>query len=1619
MNWTLTYRQFLSIFSLLIGLVSTGLAQTITVSGNISPSTGLCNSGPGATVSLAFSTTGPFGAGNVFTLQRSDQFGSFTSPVAIGTLTSSPTTASNLTVSGTLSSVPYGTGYRFRVISNTPARTSNSTSTDATIGTPLPGGSGSFTACQNSGNTTLTASGSSLEWYNSIGASTPSGTGPSYTVPTSANNTYFVTQTLNGCRSEKRSVVLSLIVPPAAAPTVGGLSAYCPGAGGNLTLSGSGTSFRWVNLSDNSVQNVPTIAAPSQTTSYSVSQFNGTCEGPRATFTATVYPVPGQLTMSSNTGSYAYCSGSTPITLSVTNLGGGNTIRWTLPNASTSTNATQSASLAGTYSVVQQNGNGCISTPTSQVVTVNAQPAAATVANTTPAYCPEGTPGTLSASTNGIGTSLRWYLPGGTTTSSAPTAPNSAAGSPYSYSVSQLSGSGCEGPRTAITVTVYSSPSSAPTINAQPTYCVNTPPAALTASGTGLRWYSTSGTFLANNTLNPPTASSAYDVRQTNANGCFGPALRVNVTVNGQPGNPGTSDVARCQNETPVTLSATGNSLTWYRQGDPAALPGAPTPSTSVPNSSTIYEVTQTDGNGCTSNRSTLRFEVKALPAAPGVGSFSACLNGPAPTLTASGSSLRWYTDADVFISGTPVPPTAATGTTNYKVSQTVNGCEGAKATLPFTVFGLPAQPTVGTFNYCSAQAPGQLTATGSRIRWYNQSGVFLADNTVSAPTVASSYVYQVTQTDSRNCQSPFLNVNVTVRPTPGAPGVTNPIFCQNRTAQALTATGDNLIWFDAAGTQLAGAPTPATNNTGPQTFRVTQTNSQSCTSSQATITVTVNAVPGNPTFTQPREYCAGETATALAANGTALLWYTSATGGTGSSTAIRPDVRANPSGLTSTQTFYVTQTVSSCESERQAITVTTKRKPALPGNVPNTPTFCQNYTPPALTATPENGASLLWVYNGTDNANAPVPPNNVATTYTYQVAQTLNGCRGDNASFTVRVKPTPGQPGITPFSLCQGRGTRALQGVGTELRYYDVNNNFLGTSGPNVPTDNATTIVYKVTQSTDGCEGPRIDYPVTVYPIPAAPTTATDLQYCLDQQDQPRQNIQPLTAQGQNISWFRADGFGIGAPTPQTRILTTETYFTTQTVNGCESPRTTVNIRTVTTTAPVFSTSLITYCRTDQARPLEVTAPTGSTLVWFDPNSFSTVQAPGGVAPTPPTLNATKGGERYQVYAIGTNGCYSARGSIGLVINTNPTLAVLGSTTVNYGQTATLRLRFTSQPPFSFSLSDGGTGGVSGNATDTVANVVVKPLKTSTYQVSSVSNVCGVGLPGNPATAIVNVTIPTIATQALTVSNSICAGGSFVVGYTTTGTFNQGNGFKVQVADTTSKNYIDVSGAATVSQLTALLPSTLRGGAYFVRVLATNPGAEVPGQNSPTILIVKGLPSATLAGTQSIYETYPANLSITLGGDGPWTVGYTTGEGQPISINATTNPYILEVKPAKTTTYQLVSVGNSCATSTTALSGTAVVTVEPLLAVEDPLTGALTLYPIPTQSVLTVAIELPLTAQQPAELTLSDFSGRTVLTRTTQTRQTQLDLTDQPAGLYLLNVQVGERKVARRVMKL
>ncbi|HEY9221392.1 MAG TPA: hypothetical protein VIO43_07430, partial [Lutibacter sp.] len=147
--------------------------------------------------------------------------------------------------------------------------------------------------------------------------------------------------------------------------------------------------------------------------------------------------------------------------------------------------------------------------------------------------------------------------------------------------------------------------------------------------------------------------------------------------------------------------------------------------------------------------------------------------------------------------------------------------------------------------------------------------------------------------------------VQVIIPVTSPPPGTSPVTYCVGDTASALTATGTNLLWYAAAtgGTGSATAPTPNTASAGTTTYYVSQTNANSCESARASIVVTVNALPLAP-GTSPVTYCVGDTASALTATGTNLLWYAAVTGGTGSATAPTPNTAS-----AGTTTYYVSQT--------------------------------------------------------------------------------------------------------------------------------------------------------------------------------------------------------------------------------------------------------------------------------------------------------------------------------------------------------------------------------------------------------------------------------------------------------------------------------------------------------------------------------------------------------------------------------------------------------------------------------------------------------------------------------------------------------------------------------------
>lgn len=199
---------------------------------------------------------------NTFTAQLSDASGSFSSPTTIGTLSSR--------VAGTIPcKLPNGisgNGYRVRIVSTNPVRTSPDNGKNIKISNVIPAG---VTAGSNS----PICDGSNLVFS---GSSTTSGvaykwTGPNSFTSTTQNPTitsagtfaagvYSLTASLNGCEASTNTTVQ--IKPIPATPTASNNGPAC--TGGGITLSGNsttpGVTYSWTGPSNfsSSVQN-PTL----------------------------------------------------------------------------------------------------------------------------------------------------------------------------------------------------------------------------------------------------------------------------------------------------------------------------------------------------------------------------------------------------------------------------------------------------------------------------------------------------------------------------------------------------------------------------------------------------------------------------------------------------------------------------------------------------------------------------------------------------------------------------------------------------------------------------------------------------------------------------------------------------------------------------------------------------------------------------------------------------------------------------------------------------------------------------------------------------------------------------------------------------------------------------------------------------------------------------------------------------------------------------------------------------------------------------------------------------------------------------------------------------------------
>ncbi|MDQ3048650.1 MAG: PKD domain-containing protein, partial [Bacteroidota bacterium] len=662
-----------------------------------------------SSVSVPFTSTGTFTAGNIYTAQLSDALGSFATPTAIGTLAS---TLNSGTIAATIPcATPSGTAYRIRVVSSAPVTTGTDNGVNIIINAPINVTVNDPTICAGQA-ASLTANGGTTYTWSAGATSTGVNTATASPVTTT---TFTVTGTTGGCTDTAHATVTVTPLPNVTVtdPTI------CSGQTATMTASGA-TSYTWSAGATPSGATTAT-ASPAITTTYTVTGTTGSCSD-TAHSTVTVVTA-----LNVTVNDPTICTGGTATLVA----SGATSYTWSAGATSTGVNTADASPLVTTTYTVTGTSGTCTDTAHATVTVV---PTLNVTVND-PTIC-SGQTASLTAN----GASTYTWSAGATSTGV-----NTADASPITTTTYTVTGSSGTCSDTAhATVTVTTTPTVSVT-NA--TICFGQT-ATLTASGATSYTWSPGATPTGVNTADvSPTTSSAFVVTGTTGS-CSDTATSF-VTVNPAP-SVTVNSPSICEGQTANLVAGGATTYTWSAG---ATSTGTNTADAS-PITTTSYTVTGTTGT-CT-DTAVATVTVTPVPVVT-VNSPTIC-EGQTATLTAGGAtSYTW--SAGATSSGTNTATAAPTTTTTYTVTGTTSGCSDT-ATSTVTVNPLPVV-TVNSVTICDGQT-ATLTASGATTYTWSAGATSGGGSSATAsPATTTSY----TVTGTTNGCSDDAVATVTVDP--------------------------------------------------------------------------------------------------------------------------------------------------------------------------------------------------------------------------------------------------------------------------------------------------------------------------------------------------------------------------------------------------------------------------------------------------------------------------------------------------------------------------------------------------------------------------------------------------------------------------------------------------------------------------------------------------------------------------------------------------------------------------------------------------------------------------------------------------------------------------------------
>ncbi|MDQ6609253.1 MAG: T9SS type A sorting domain-containing protein [Bacteroidota bacterium] len=493
---------------------------------------------------------------------------------------------------------------------------------------------------------------------------------------------------------------------------------------------------------------------------YATANFFLNCSGRSDTIVVTVKPKPlAHINAINNT---SICSGDS-VTLKADSA---DSYKW----STGATSRSITVKTGGVYTLKVTNSNGC-SDSTAITIVVKVLPPAPIVSGVIN-YC-QNSVATFLTATAMPGNTLLWYTSAtGATGLSTPPIPSTSITGISSYYVSQVTSTGCQGPRAKMDVSVIALPA-APIAGSSFSYCENSPASTLTATalaGHTLFWYTTAaggiGLTAAPTPLTLIAGTTSYYVTQVNSTtGCESARTKIDVIVNPLPPVPAvTSPIQYCLNVVTSPLTATalsGNTLLWYNT-NPGSVGSSipPTPSSAIIGTVSYYVSQKNALTGCEGSRAKIDAVTNPLPIVNTGGDKSICY-GTGINLGASripGNTYFW-TPTTWLNNPTLSNPLANPSVTTPYSLKVVNifGCS-ASGNITITVNPLPVADAGGDVVLSRGKSiilGGNPTGKGSgpmTFLWFPPEA--LNSNTVSNPKANPSHTitYNLRITDKNGC---------------------------------------------------------------------------------------------------------------------------------------------------------------------------------------------------------------------------------------------------------------------------------------------------------------------------------------------------------------------------------------------------------------------------------------------------------------------------------------------------------------------------------------------------------------------------------------------------------------------------------------------------------------------------------------------------------------------------------------------------------------------------------------------------------------------------------------------------------------------------------------------------